>query len=171
MSSKNDTRTLAEIAGTTRGLSKLTLGDIKALAKGEAPAKVVVAKPASEFYEKVIVAGREARQAHHKSNAEAAAWMREKGLVPTGTAWTAVKNGERSIKALKAMNEADGLKPKTKGSTGAQPEARTKVTTKGSTVNASQQHATVTERDIEAEVAILMTQGGFTEADARSILG
>ena len=41
---------------------------------------------------------------------------------------------------------------------------------KGSTVDVSKQHTSVTERDIEAEVKTLIA-GGFTEDEARSILG
>src|SRR6188768_3798402 len=93
MSNIKKTTTLAELAGTNRGLSTLTVAQIKALLKGEAPAKV--AKPKSEFYEKVIVGGRDQRALRQKVNTEAAAWMREKGLVPSGQAWVEVKNGER----------------------------------------------------------------------------
>lgn len=176
--SKNDTRTLAEIAGTNRGLSKLTLAEIKALAKGEAPAKAE--KPKSAFYETVIVGGREARALHQKANTAAASWMREKGLVPSGQAWKAVKEGERDVKVLRSLNEADGYTPKKKGTgTGAQPGAKApkakatrkgKTTTKESAVGITEQHNVVTERDIEAEVATLV-KAGFSDADARQILG
>ena len=36
-------------------------------------------------------------------------WMRSKNLAPLGAAWTAVRKGERSIKALKALNVAEGF--------------------------------------------------------------
>lgn len=45
-----------------------------------------------------------------RGNKAAAAWMRENGLVPSGSAWKAVSGGERDVKALRAMNAADGLK-------------------------------------------------------------
>jgi hypothetical protein len=165
--SKNDTRTLAEIAGTNRGLSKLTLADIKALAKGEAPAKPT--KPKSEFYEKVIVGGREARALHQKANTAAASWMREKGLVPSGQAWKAVKEGERDVKTLRRLNEKDGFTPKKKG-TGKGAQAKVRTPKKESAVGVTEQHESVTERDIEAEVATLV-KAGFSDEDARQILG
>jgi hypothetical protein len=55
------------------------------------------------------------------ANREAAAWMREKGLVPSGQAWIAVKNGERGIATLRKLNEADGH--------GAKPKAEPEVVT------------------------------------------
>jgi hypothetical protein len=51
----------------------------------------------------------EARHARKAGNAKAAEWMRENGLVPKGRAWEAVKTGERDVRALKALNAADGL--------------------------------------------------------------
>lgn len=36
-------------------------------------------------------------------------WMRSKNLAPLGAAWTAVRKGERSVKALKALNVAEGF--------------------------------------------------------------
>jgi hypothetical protein len=174
MSKAKNTTTLAELAGTNRGLSKLTVAEIKALIKGTEVAKAEVEPTkAQKFYTEVIVGKAEERANHKKANIAAAAWMREHGLVPSGTAWTAVKEGERSIKALKAMNESDGLtaKPKSKEtSVGAQPKARSKKATKETPVNVTEQHATVTEKDIEAEVKALI-KGGFTEDEARTILG
>src|SRR5438445_5477725 len=52
------------------------------------------------------------RDAHKAGNKAAAAWMREKGLVPSGQAWTAVKNGERNVTKLRKLNAADGQTPK-----------------------------------------------------------
>ena len=178
----NDNATLAEIAGTTRGLSKLTRAQVQALLDGKAPARPKAeAKAKSEFYEKVIVEGREARQNRQKVNHEAATWMREKGLVPSGQAWAAVKKGERNVKALRSMNEADGLKPMVK-KTGVTAEVQAEVkaaktTTRRTTkakgegaVTVTEQHVSVTERDVEAEVKRLI-EGGFTDAEARAILG
>ena len=44
-----------------------------------------------------------------ESNQKQAAWMRENAIVPSGSAWTLVKQGERSLKVLRAANAADGL--------------------------------------------------------------
>jgi hypothetical protein len=44
------------------------------------------------------------RVAHKTANREAAAWMREKGLTPSGQAWAAVKNGERNVTKLRKLN-------------------------------------------------------------------
>lgn len=167
MSKIKNSATLAEIAGTTRGLSKLTVKQIRALLDGEAPAKVVVkAKPTSEFYEKVIVAGRDERAAHQKGNREAASWMREKGLVPSGQAWAAVKKGERNIKALRALNEADGLKPMVKkAGVTAEVQAETKV---AKTRKPKAEAKTEPEGPDPVQALI---DGGWSEAEAKEILG
>ena len=83
--------------------------------KKAAPAPKAAPKPApaekepTAFYTDVIVGKREARAARKSFNPPAAAWMREKGLVPSGAAWAAVKAGERNVRTLKALNVADGL--------------------------------------------------------------
>lgn len=82
----------------------------KPAARKAAPAKTAPAKKeTSEFYTQVIVGKREAREARKAFNPKAAAWMREKGLVPSGSAWAAVKAGERNVRTLKALNRKDGL--------------------------------------------------------------
>lgn len=48
-----------------------------------------------------------ARAARKSSNAEMAAWMRSKGVVPNGLAWEAAKKGERNVRTLKALNAKD----------------------------------------------------------------
>lgn len=162
--------TLADLAGTTRGLSKLTVKEIKALLDGKAPAKTKAkAKPKSEFYEKVIVGGREQRDLRQKVNHEAAAWMREKGLVPSGQAWAAVKKGERNIKALRALNEADGLKPLERKA-GVTAEVQTEVKTAKKARKAKPEPKPEPEPQVdEAKIASLVA-AGFTEDEARGIL-
>lgn len=49
----------------------------------------------------------EARKARKSSNADMAAWMRSKGLVPNGSAWELAKKGERSVVTLRKANAAD----------------------------------------------------------------
>lgn len=48
-------------------------------------------------------------------NLKAAAWMRSKGIQPSGSAWKLVGKGERDVKILTAANVADGLKPVPEG--------------------------------------------------------
>lgn len=50
-----------------------------------------------------IRATAEQRKARKASNAEMAAWMRSKGLVPNGAAWEACKKGERSVARLRKL--------------------------------------------------------------------
>lgn len=114
--------TLKDLAGTNRGLGNLTIEELHVLLAEHAPVKVTgkakgsrTAKTdkaaKSKFYTDVIVGKREEREAHRNVNRQASAWMREKGLVPSGQAWAAVKSGERSVTKLRALNEADGLAP------------------------------------------------------------
>lgn len=51
---------------------------------------------------------RDNRKSH---NAEASAWCRENGIHPSGSAWEALKKGERDVATLKALNVEDGLRP------------------------------------------------------------
>lgn len=53
----------------------------------------------------------EERADRKRFNSNLSAWMRGEGLVPSGAAWEAAKGGERSVKALKAMNASDGIAP------------------------------------------------------------
>lgn len=53
----------------------------------------------------------EEREQRKTFNRAAAAWMREKGLVPSGQAWKAVTGADpvRNVATLRKLNEADGL--------------------------------------------------------------
>lgn len=51
----------------------------------------------------------EQKAAHQSANRAQAAWMRENGVAPSGSAWKLVNAGERDIDVLKAANAADGL--------------------------------------------------------------
>ena len=90
--------------------------DIKlllALVQGQQPAAVVappapvVEQPKAEdkpFVEWIRETA-PARKARKESNAQMAAWMRSKGLVPNGAAWEACKKGERNVRTLKALQK------------------------------------------------------------------
>lgn len=57
----------------------------------------------------------EQREQRKVFNRQAAAWMREKGLVPSGQAWTAVTaDAVRNVATLRKLNAADGLGVKAK---------------------------------------------------------
>lgn len=199
--------TLKDLAGTGRGLGSLTVDELEALvekakvsgvtksarrqtqgAKGKAAktervkatkGKTPKAQPKNEFYENVIVGQREEREKRQRVNREAAAWMREHGLVPQGQAWAAVKNGERGVKKLQALNVADGLTPMvTKGA-----EVKAKQTEAKPAVREGSRHtrapkvkeAKAKEReeaqafDKEAQIETLMA-GGFTRDEAVAAL-
>jgi hypothetical protein len=67
------------------------------------------------------------KAARKSANREAAAWMREKGLVPSGQAWVAVKNGERNVVKLRKLNAADTpakAKAEPKAEVVAEPEVK-----------------------------------------------
>ena len=92
-----------------------TIGsDVKAILavlQGSAPAKVSTRKAAKKAQPKAdpepfvawLRETAEARASRKASNAEMAAWLRSKGLVPNGAVWEAAKKGERSIAALKKL--------------------------------------------------------------------
>ena len=199
--------TLKDLAGTGRGLGSLTVDELEALvekakvsgvtksarrqtqgAKGKAAktervkatkGKTPKAQPKNEFYENVIVGQREEREKRQRVNREAAAWMREHGLVPQGQAWSAVKNGERGIKKLQALNVADGLAPMVaKGAEAKAKQAEAKPAVReGSrhTRTPKAKEAKAKERqdaqafDKEAQIETLMA-GGFTRDEAVAAL-
>lgn len=82
----------------------------KATSKASAPK---ASKKAASKKAKASTAEREAQKeaylARKAGNKAAAAWMREHGIVPSGKAWTAVKNGERNVAPLRLLNAQDGL--------------------------------------------------------------
>lgn len=94
---------VAEIkSGVTAILAQLQANaPAKTTPARKAPAKA--AKPAETEFVGWLRETAEARKARKTSNAEMAAWMRSKGLVPNGAAWEAAKKGERSIKVLKKL--------------------------------------------------------------------
>ena len=204
------TATLKDLAGTTRGLGNLTVVELQALLSEHSPVKVTgkakgtrgakTDKPKSKFYTDVIVGKREERETRTKANRAASAWMREKGLVPQGQAWAAVRNGERSVTKLRSLNEADGLAPlkmkaagveavvaekaervaeKVEAKVETKTEAKTRAPRKAKAAKATVEVATVTAEpeavepvadETDALVAMLVSQG-FTEDSARRILG
>lgn len=185
------TTTLKDLAGVTRGLGNLTVAQIQALLKGDEPAKVLAkpVKPKAEpsaFYREVIEGGREARIARQSVNREAASWMREHGLVPSGAAWAAVKHGERSIKKLQAMNKADGLalpkkqEPKAEAAPVEAKRAKTaepkvpaaevvEPKAKGKRRKEKDTPAPLDAR--EESIQALVASGAFTEAEAEAAIG
>lgn len=191
--------TLKDLAGTGRGLGSLTIDEIQDLLgqhakttgatksarregkgkKGKAAkverTEVTKGKkkpaPKSEFYEKVIVGQREERAKRQKVNREASAWMREHGLVPSGQAWAAVKNGERGIKKLQALNAADGLTPvAAKGGEAKAKQAEVKPAVRKTGKGGAAKPAPKQEEfDVEKQIETLMA-GGFSREEATQIL-
>lgn len=87
---------------------------IIALLQPTAPAKVTTrskkASPAPAKDESFVTWVRdtaEARAARKATNAEAAAWLRGKGLPTGGSVWEAYKAGERTVRTLKALAAKD----------------------------------------------------------------
>lgn len=90
-----------------------TLAEILALLSPE-PAAKTTKRATSKATEKVTTAtsGHTAEvgtpAAIKACNLANADFLRELKVVPTGTAWTLLKNGERNPKVLRAANKADG---------------------------------------------------------------
>ena len=174
--------TLRDLAGTGRGLGAMTVEEIRALLDAKAPAKVTeepkAPKAPSKFYTEVIVGGREKREARKAVNTAAAEWMREKNLVPGGQAWEAVKNGERSVKKLAALNAADGLtkaKAETKAETKVEVEVEVEVEAKTATKTPRRTprkpKAAEAPEVAETDKALaVLIAGGWTAEQAQAVL-
>ena len=128
----NTSTTLKDLTGTGRNLGALTVEQLLVLLADHLPVAAKApkgkkdkaeAKPVTAFYADVIVGKREEREARHNVNIAASAWMREKGLVPSGQAWAAVKAGERNVTKLLALNKADSLAPRATKAKATDPKA------------------------------------------------
>lgn len=87
----------------------------------------------------------EERAARKAFNGKAAKWARKNGIVPTGTAWAAIKEGERDVETLKSMNVDDDLRP-AKGATKTAPVEKAKKGKKETTVIAAEVEPTAPAR-------------------------
>lgn len=96
------------------GAMRSDLADIKALLSPTAPAKArttrkaqAVVTPKDEAFVTWVRDTAEARAARKATNAEAATWLRAKGLPTGGSVWDAYKAGERTVATLKALAKKD----------------------------------------------------------------
>ena len=181
----NTTVTLRDLAGTGRGLGNLTVEDLRALLaarepakrapKKAAPKKAVTRKAApkakaapkepSAFYTEEIVGKRDEREARKSTNRDLAAWMRSEGLEPVGSAWAAAKAGERDVDALRALAGGTSIKPQ------ATKAPRKAAPAKAATPKAKATPKAAPKAPVTDEREAILVAAGFTEAEARLVLG
>ena len=196
----NATVTLRDLAGTGRGLGSLTIEDLRALLaasepakrapKKAAPKKAVTRKPApkaakakaapkepSAFYTEVIVGKRDEREARKSTNRDLAAWMRSEGLEPVGSAWAAAKAGERDVDTLRALTGGTSIKPqaakaprKAAPAKAATPKPKAEPKPKAAKAKAAKAKA-APKAPVSDEREAILVAAGFTEAEARLVLG
>lgn len=97
-------------------------------------------------------AQKEAYLLRKAGNRAAAAWLRENGIVPSGQAWAAAKNGERSVAHLRSLNALDGL---------------TLASTKATKASPATEPETVPLSAIVAQVSAQFTQAEPVKSAAR----
>lgn len=150
-------------------------------ANTKAKSKATVRKPKAKKEQKPsefllwLQATAEERATRKKVNKAQAEWMRSHGIVPSGQAWTACSKGERSVKKLIALNEADGVKTDVKVTaqkSGQPSESTTKVTAISAKVDVTQParphrpNGSFMSKE-QAEQFHLLVSTGLTEPDAR----